>query len=100
VAVVIVTVLSLSIDFALPRRWLGIGYWQLARAGGWALVPASVAAAGMLAVSALFPFPPLAQVVVSGLSGCALFALTAWIFQRNLLGSALRELGEKMGWGR
>jgi O-antigen/teichoic acid export membrane protein len=96
-ALLAVTALSLPIDFLLPRLWLGIRAGALARAGGWALLPAGVAAGGMIALTARLPLAPPTEVPVAAAAGAALFVLTAWVFQREQLRAAWEELADKLG---
>jgi O-antigen/teichoic acid export membrane protein len=95
-ALLIVTALSMPLDFLLPRLWLGIDFGALARAGGWTLLPAVVSAAGTTLLTARLALPPLVETLLGGAAGCLLFALAAWLFHRNLLRTVLRELADKL----
>lgn len=95
-AMSLLMVLSLPVDLLMPRRWLGIPARETARAGGWAVLPAALTAAGLAALSAALALPPWIEVLLLGASGTLFFVAMAWVFHRRRLGEALREMAAKL----
>jgi O-antigen/teichoic acid export membrane protein len=100
VGMLVVTALTLPLDFILPRSWLGVRPGALARAATWSLIPAAAAAWGMTVLATRMHLPAIAETLVAIPAGCALFLVTAWVMQRKRLAAALLELREKFLKGR
>ncbi len=96
VAMLFVTVLTLPLDFELPRRWLGVAPKAIARAAGWALVPAIPAAWAASFLAARLSLSPALELVIPGLGAALLFVLVARLFTPVAAREALRDLREKM----
>jgi lipopolysaccharide exporter len=96
----LVTLLTLPLDFTLPRAWLGVPVGALLRASAWSLPSAALAAGAMTALAAWLRLPPLVEMILVTAIGGALFLASAWTLQRKRLGEALRELREKFLRGR
>jgi O-antigen/teichoic acid export membrane protein len=95
-----VTVLTLPLDFILPRAWLGVRPGALLRACGWPLLPAALAAGAMTALAAWMRLPAIAETLVAVIVGGAIFLAAAFALQRARLAAALSELQEKFVKGR
>jgi lipopolysaccharide exporter len=95
-AMSLLMVLSLPIDLIMPRRWLGIPAAQTARAGGWALLPAVLTAAGVATLSATLSLAPWIEVLLLGVSGTLFFGAAAWVLHRRRLREALGEMAAKL----
>lgn len=93
--VLVVTILTLPLDFILPRRWLGVEAGALVKAF-WPLVPAAVAATGMWNLTAAWPAAPAVRIVAGALLGGTLFVATSWLVFRVRLRDALQELKDKL----
>lgn len=94
--VVAATLLTLPIDVALPKRWLGIPAARTLGATGWALPGAVLAAAGAAWLCALTAWPAWIEVPVFGACGGALFAATCLALFRARWRDAWTELGSKL----
>jgi O-antigen/teichoic acid export membrane protein len=91
-----VTVASLPLDFILPKRWLGVEPGVLARAAGWALLPAALTVGAMTALTTWMRLPAIAETLIAGIVGVVLFLVTAWALQRQRLATSLRELRQTL----
>ncbi len=91
----LVTLLTLPLDFILPRRWLGLEPGPLALATGWTLIPAAATATAMTALTAWMRLPAPLEILIAVVFGVTVFLLSAWLLQRERLRIALRELREK-----
>lgn len=92
-----VTAASLVLDGLLPKVWLGIRIRELVRAGGWTLPASLVSGAAMVGLCAWMHLPALAETVIGGIAGCALFALIAGVTQGARVRESVRELADKLG---
>jgi hypothetical protein len=95
-----VTILTLPLDFILPRAWLGVRPGALLRACGWPLFPAALAAGAMTALAAWMRLPAIAETLVAVAAGGAIFLAAALALQQKRLVAALTELREKFVKGR
>ncbi len=95
-AMSLIMALSLPLDLLLPRRWLGIAASDTARAGGWAILPAALTAAGVTVLSAWSVLPAWAEVILLGLAGSLFFLGAAWVLHRRRLREAVVEITSKL----
>ncbi|HLU69414.1 MAG TPA: lipopolysaccharide biosynthesis protein [Fibrobacteria bacterium] len=99
-ALLVVTLLSLTVDYVLPRLWLGVGAGALTRAAGWAVPPAVAGGGVMLGVVAwLGGASTFVELGVAGTAGLATFLLCARLLAGDALKSAVFELVDKLGKG-
>lgn len=96
-ALLAVTVLSLYIDYLLPRLWLGIRAGALTRAAGWPVPPAALGAGGMLALVAVMDgVSPLVVIPAVSAAGCLAFQLAARLLAPAALRTTAREVLDKL----
>jgi O-antigen/teichoic acid export membrane protein len=90
------TLLTLPIDVALPKRWLGIPSARTLGAMGWALPAAALAAAGGAWLCAIAAWPAWVEALVFGGASATLFGGACLAFFRARWRDAWKELAAKL----
>ncbi len=98
-AILVVTLLSLIVDYVLPRLWLGVGAGALTRAAGWTVPPAVAGGGTMFVLVAWLQASAIVEITVAGTAGLVVFLFLARLLARNSLNSTVSELIDKLGRG-